>query len=449
MAWDDGTVWALRNHSPTSQTFWVRYKAGGQLGVKIDGGSNVTGDTVSGTTDFTGLVTATGLSAGSHTYQLTVGGVDIPGATGSFTTAPDEGEPVTLIFANDWQRADFAAAAMMRETAHAMFCTEWLYIDVNEFNAAPHSATGITALRTSYNENGATGADPTADAAFLLSYRIKHRASLSKWRQRLMRKFQMYFMWDNHEFNSLATASAPGQSQFDAAYQAAREYMFSGNPANVDSDLDTAPSPVAYFRKTLGDIEIIVPDQQSYSIDAIDKTMNAAGRGDQLQVDWVIDRIAASTAKVVILCSPNTPNPITGAAAADWGNLAAGKIMTALSNKAATATVVLVTGDIHRPFARLVNASGYTANAYWEVGASPIKADSVSSYRTELTTGGVAYDDNTETQHGAIFSKAERDAANWKYLKIEYTPGSPGSLQMELRQTFTGAAAWSTTVSVP
>lgn len=74
---------ALRKFTSTSQTFWGcdNTDTGGVLGVRVDG-VDYTGDTLVSGSDYTGTVTATGLSAGTEVYPIDwPSTADVSGAT--------------------------------------------------------------------------------------------------------------------------------------------------------------------------------------------------------------------------------------------------------------------------------------------------------------------------------------------------------------------------------
>jgi len=67
---------ALKHGTPTSQNFWCcdTSNTGGLMRVYIDGVSH-DGPTLGSSTDYTGVLTVSGLSAGEHTYSIEVVGV--------------------------------------------------------------------------------------------------------------------------------------------------------------------------------------------------------------------------------------------------------------------------------------------------------------------------------------------------------------------------------------
>lgn len=458
-------IWMLRRHTPTSMTFWAcdDTNTGGVLGVKVDGGAEVTGDTLGSALHYTGTVTATGLSAGTHTYQLTLGGADVTGATGTFRTAPSAGSNADLMFVVCSLEAGPCFAPMIaRETADACFASEFLYIDENEYSTAPASAASIPALRGTNNPTASSVGMTSADyQAFRNSYRLKHRYSYLRdgavsriWRHRFAQKFPMRFMWDNHEFETETTQPAPGSNQFDGAFQAAYEYYFQGNPTNGDSDLDSTPTYYdgsntvafpAYFRETIADVEVICPDQVSYSADATARTYNDAGRGDQKQLAWLKNAITNSTAKFLVVFNPQRIDTTS----AEWTG--SGGLFETIDAK--NQTVVVLTGDIHRPYARLINSPTHTpTRPLLDVGVSPLRQTSNSDF-IDITGQTVYFDplgegSNIQTAYEAVYSAAGRDSCNWIYCKVGSRPNGSSEyagshIKIELKNPLTGAVRWS------
>lgn len=459
-------LWMLRRHTPSAMTFWVcdDTNTGGVLGVKVDGGSEVTGDTLGAALNYTGTVTATGLSAGAHTYQLTLDGSDVTGATGTFRTAPAAGENATLMFVVCSLEAEPCFAQMVgRETADACYTSEFLYIDEGEYSSSPASAATIPNLRTTHDELAtSSGMTSAAYLAFRDSYRLKHRYSYIRdggvakpWRHKFGQTFPLRMGWDNHEFETETTQPAPGSNQFDGAFQAAWEYYFQGNPVNADSPIDTGTTYhngtttvgfCPYFAEVMGDVEVIVPDMVIASADATTRRYDDAGRGVENQLDWIKARIAASTAKFLVIFNPQRIDTTN----AEWTDGTTG-LFKAINDK--DQTIIVLTGDIHRPYARLIQSATYCPDrALLDVGVSPLRQTSNSDF---IDIGGDAvYHDplgtgsNIQTTYDSIYSAGGAAACNWTYCVIESRPNGGGPfagshVEISLRNPLTGADQWS------
>lgn len=459
-------MWMLRRHSTTTMTLWGcdETSTGGVLGVKINGGEIITGDTLGAALNYCGLVTATGLTADTeYSYQLTLGGSDVAGATGTFRTAPAAGSDADLMFVICSLEAGQCFAPMLaRETADACYTSEFIYIDESEYNSNPPSAATIPTLRGSSSPTGSSSSMTSANyQSFRNSYRLKHRYSYlregsvsRRERAQFCRTYPMRMMWDNHEFETETVQPAPGSNQFDGAFQAAYEYYFMGNPPNADADLDTVPTyndgtdlvaAPAYFREVLADVEVICPDMISYSAATLARRYNDAGRGGTKQLAWINAAIANSTAKFLILFNPQRIDTTN----AEWTG--AGGLFETINAK--NQTVLVITGDIHRPYARLINHATYAPDRpLLDVGASPLRQTSNSDF-IDISGQTVYFDplgegDNIQTPYGDVYSAAGREACNWIYCMVRSRPNGSSEyagshIKVELKNPLTGAVRWS------
>ena len=439
-------IYRLARHTPTSQTFWGcdDTDTGGVLGVVVDG-SQYTGDTLAAADNYCGLVTVDNLASGVHTYQMALDGV-LQDVQHEFTTAPQSGEDVDLILTGDCLEANPSFANLVaNESADAFYASEWTYIDGGEYEAAPCGAASLVTLRATYDERGAT-ADPDY-SAFLDSYRIKQRCTLSnpanKWRREFIKRFPTRLFWNNHEFYSLIALPwnpAPGENQFDAAYKAASEYEFMGNPINTDSDLDSVPSTVVYTRETIGDVEIISTDGTSYNDDALANLLDgqALGRGEGKQFAWIKDRIAASTAKFLIIFHTTSIPDNT-----EWNHATTG-ILKALEDKDQTA--IIIGANIHRAHARQINLNMPT-RPIMEFGASPLRQESNSAVAA-LSGDVVYFEDSVATTFTGVYEPGAREKAAWCYAKVSIRPNGSDDyvdshMKVEIKNALTSAVRWS------
>lgn len=454
----------LARNTTTSQTFWARLDSAATLGVKVNGGSNIEGDAVTTSTNLCGIVTATGLDPDTeYTYQITADGSDVSGLTATFRTLPQAGSNADILFSICSLEANPCFAAMLNHERHGLphFASEWVYIDGNEYSTAPASATEIQTLVASNNpssdSNGMNEGTFTGTGSdfnlFLNSYRAKHVYSYiaqtstisNKWRHEYAKRFALRLMWDNHElYTSVINTPDPGQNLFDGAMRAAWECYFMGNPASDGTDTvptmdGTTPFP-PYFAETVGDVEILALDAMSAT--ELATTVRYVGRGVTDQIDWAMAKIAASTAKFGILFlpkvfSPNYPD-IYGAS---------GTLINALNDK--DQTWVVISGDIHRPFARLINHATYTPDRpFLEVGVSPLRQVSNDAAVPSITGQTMYFDPlpaqaNIQTPYSAIFTKAQRDACNWIYGKAKSRPNGSAEhagshLKIEQKNPLTG-----------
>jgi phosphodiesterase/alkaline phosphatase D-like protein len=482
-------IFGPRRGTTTSQTFWAvdsaydgTLGAGGTLGVSVyqNGaeipGSPFSGDTLAAGTNMTGTVTATGLTARTqYTYQMRLAGADVAGKAGKFTTKPAAGQDADLMFIVCAAEAHPCYAKLYGEFAHAVFNSESGYLDSQgsgfDYASAPAPLTSALPL---VGTETTTSSYMTSDdfLAWRDAFRLRHRGVLSlrqttqinKWKRMFYRNHPMRFGWDNHEMKTSAgsTVTAPGQSRFDGAMRAAWEYYFQGNPDHAhvtDPSLSNDALPTrdgtnffaTYFAETIGDVEVIVTDHMAYSdmtasLDAI-RTFDNAGRGGNDQFTWLKARITASTAKFLIIFAPRGYQIGAG----EWENTSTG-LLAALGNK--NQTIVVVSGDLHRPFARTItktSAAGATlTRPVFEVGPGALRAISVKTL--DDITGGQTVHHNpvggANTAFDGVYTAAGRDACTWSYLKVESRPNAPGGalLALKLTNPLTGVVNYSANI---
>jgi phosphodiesterase/alkaline phosphatase D-like protein len=511
-------LWRKARHTTTTQAFWVcdTSNTGGQLGVRVattyaalGAASITTGDTLGSGTDYCGLVTATGLTANTtYYYRLTLGGSDVTlhpsgGTTkyaeGTLKTLPTAGQDVDIGVLICGNEPDQTLFAMFGETFDAIYCNEWLYIDEGGGATATYRAAAPGPAAEALYSNGSPPSNLTADhnpnssssgmtsADFVewrKSYRIRNRWSylrrdasvLNTVRDRFQRLYPMRFMWDNHECqttNGTARRSRPGENQFDAAFRAWWEYHAMGNPVNNDAGImDTQPtydgSTVIhpYFGEVIGDVEVLTLDQITFSDMATSPTQPRAladtARGSHEtanQLKWAVDRINNSTAKFLIVCIGKPYQQGTF----DYEDVAYVPGLLRTVGAKDDQTIILVSGDLHQPFVRVLRSTAWSGAAtredltapVTEVCIGPLEHTSITAladagysclmsgntvaggqaastflYRpAELATNdvGITYNDMDATggvdNHAQYVTAGQREKTYWNYLKIELRSG--------------------------
>ena len=418
----------LRRHTDTSQTIWVvdDDNTSGQLQAVVNG-VTYAGETMSSANDYTAVVDITGLQpATEYEYSLLVDGVPA-GISGKFRTAPKYGDDLKLIFTGDALNISGAWGNLItRENdADAFFCYEYKYIDGSEYTAAPCNAVNPGTLNNPY---GATGNDPENNPDFvaaLSTYRIKHRCSITQESARYLWSTMVphYLVWNNHEFYSSTPVPGPGMNHFDGAFQACYEYYFKGNPVNNDANLDSVPSPVAYFRHTLGSVEIICDDVTSYSEGALDTALSGTTynpqRGEGRQLSWIKSSIDNCKADFLIIfhqsAVPGAGKPI---AQPEWDDANDG-ILKHIDDRD-DLTVIILTTNNHLPFARMIKLNANKTDGVFEMGVNPLTQ--VNPSTKDTLAGDVLYfSDNTPTLLEDGY-KSPADA-NWVYSTVEIIDG--------------------------
>lgn len=402
---------ALRDFGETWQTFWGcdENNVGGVLGVRIDGATDFTGSTLAAADDYTGTVTATWLSSGTHTWQMLLNGAPV-GSVYNFTTAPASGESVTLLFMGDTNTEVDAAMSSIaaRETPNAIFASELHYLDGSSYGGA---------LYTDANDIGATASFPTSYDRTLngfgasKGFRQKYRTAYSSEVNRLtvMRKWPIFHTPGNHDIGQYDGASntvtMPGTVRYDAGYKAIREYPNAGMP-QATGDIDTEPAIPYYFSKVIGDVEIICVDQLSYAQPASGRNMNQAngtfptGAGDDKQLAWVKSRIQNSTANVIVLFTTATIPQSSHAGIVEWNHATTGlwKFVDGINK---TILQIACDAHIHYAFLRATNMSN---RKLMEFGCSP--SSGVTSCNPVVSLAGVDTEHFTDCEKATLTGDA-------------------------------------------
>lgn len=408
---------ALRDFGETWQTFWGcdENNVGGVLGVRIDGATNFTGSTLAAADNYTGTVTATGLTPGTHTWQMLLDGAAV-GSVYTFTTAPASGDEVTLLFMGDTNTEVDAAMEDIaaRESPNAIFASELHYFDGSQYGGA---------LYTDANDIAATASFPTSYANTLdgsggsKGFRQKFRACYSSEPNRLvvMRKWPIFHTPGNHDIGQYDgpsnTVTIPGTVRYDAGYKAIREYANAGMP-QASGDVDTEPAIPYYFNKVIGDVEIICIDQLTYAQPASGRNMNQAngtfptGAGEDKQFAWVKSCIQNSTANVIILFTMTAIPQSSHAGFVEWNDATTGlwKFVDGINK-----TILQIAADAHIHYAFL-RATNMSNRKLMEFGCSPTSG--VTSCNPIVSLAGV------DTEH---FTDCEKTTLTANYDGVATT----------------------------
>ena len=362
----------LKYGTPTSQTFHLidESDTGGIAGVFVDG-VLYTGDTLNAANDYTGIVTVTGLSSGTHTWQPALDGV-AQGQQKTFKTAPKAGEKMKLVVAADITGNAQGLSIIAGENAdYGITIGDTAYHDVgNDFG----TKCGCAALPEA--------ADAVVFQTVLGAYRCKWRCSYeyATFRSRLFSQHQWELNWHNHEFETppfqVMTNTQDGGIKYQAAKQAADEYLFAGGcPRN--GNYDSYPNPRVYRDFVVGDLHCLIFDNTSYGfVNGTAKSLfegsvpNGSGGSNvgSQQLDWAVATMQASTSQFICLFTPAEPvhTSDNATAGAQWDTLWAA--IDALQNK----TVILFCGDTHQALIETLGGTKLPNNPLVVVNATPL-----------------------------------------------------------------------------
>lgn len=372
---DTPVLSALRNFGTNWQTFWAcdLSNQGGRLGVFIDSSWLYEGDLLLPENDYTGLVKAINLSPGAHTYQMIIDGLRV-GPIYKFTTGPETGDDFSILFIGDTTLEAGSAfnAICSRETNIACVVgAELHYLDTRGlFGGKPDLSDG--------NSGALTSDEPISKNNYQNHIRGQYRFSRTvdldaDGRNLLDNKWPLFNVPGNHDlfisdsqgWDSLRRQ--PGRCLYDAAHDAAFEYVNNGHPT-ADGITDSEPSPIYYFNKTIADVDLIVTDGISYSdpfaIGYLGKNTHANNKctaGDDLQEAWLLNRLADSTANLIILVFSTMQHGSTG----NWSQTIASWLKVNHLDK----SIIVLSPDTHQSFARF-QLNGLVA----EIGFSPTAA---------------------------------------------------------------------------
>lgn len=330
----------------------------------MSGSTTTAGVAVDSSTDFTGKIDITGLTAGTQYYYRIL----VDDVVKQYTPFPK-----------------FKTAASASGVTKLAFGSCAIGFDLTISGGAP----GVTPHDKAFDAALAWGPDAFAyigdlgytdggmgsQATTLADYRYLCR-SYASYRSRaagfarLRREVPTYTMWDDHDFIDDFDASKPA-SYFTYGAQAFREYLSRGNPDALRSGAD-------YYTFRLRDVEAFVTDSRQYrsansSADNSSKTIIGSTQKQDLK-DWLYDSNA--TVKLIIsstginLRGPND----------SWG--AVGGFSTELREifdyikLHRISGVVWLSGDQH---VNAANAIPYDGRTNYEFVASTLNQDSGSA----------------------------------------------------------------------
>ncbi len=268
-------------------------------------------------------------------------------------------------------------------------------------NAVCHQGDYVYVAANLSGYNGETSPAITTSST-AANYATHWRQCMRKSDKRLLETaLPQYRMFDDHEFGgdnwdhtvtqaqaSLNVASGGTQAEVDASWWAARQaaaWYMSGNPAPDAGTTAEKPAsaaggtsvnqyPVAYYRNTVGDIELFHIDCFSYrgpltATDNASKTMLGVN-----QKAWLKKALAASTAKFKIIASSKpTYYATSGGTGDDWTKYSTERdeLISFIQSTGLTG-VVWVCGDPHSALVAYDPARGHIA-----VVANPAGVDQI------------------------------------------------------------------------
>lgn len=379
------SFWWLGHATTNAARVCVRTTTTGNVTVACAGTTyTVAADTA--VSDGVVAVDVLGLSPG-ETYPVVITDASSAVERGTLRTMPATGGKVAFMSCDERVRPlDDLAQNIIGFGADAV-CHQGDYVYTSAHLASYNGETS-TAI---------TGSSAAAD------YAAHWRQCKRKSDKRLLETaIPHYYMWDDHEFggdnwdHTVAQAQsqlnvAPGgtQAAVDAAWWAARQaagWYDAGNPAPDAGTAAEKPSnaaagtsvnqyPVAYYRNTVGDMEIFHIDCFSYrspnnATDNAGKTMLGAN-----QKSWLKARLAASTAKFKVVASSKTTYFATsGGTGDDWTKFATERNeLIDFIQSAGLTGVVWMCGDPHSAFVAYDPARGHIA-----VTANPAGVDHIA-----------------------------------------------------------------------
>lgn len=432
----------LKYGTPTSQIFWGcdESDTGGVLGVFVDG-NLTTGDTLSASNDYTGTVEVSGLSKGSHTWQMAIDGVAVGGVY-TFNTVPSQGDDLDVVVISDCTGLSQGFSTITAENAHFGITNgDHYYLDV-----VP-----------SFTDNCGCGTLPTGTDAVdyntvLATYRCKHRCHLSfgTLREVAFRQHPWVFNWHNHEFEvqpfQTTTIADNAGIKYQAAKKAADEYMFAGNPPATGT-WDTYPNPRVYRDFVVGDCHFIQLDHTSYGFESasarslfegsVPDGAGGTNTGDK-QLDWAIATIQNSTSKFIIIVSPAEPVHTSSSAlvGGQWDTLLTA--IDALSGK----TVFLICGDTHQMLVELLGGTKMPNNPMLVVNASPLQHPSRSTASTGWGSDATIYFNDLKAPPNPAVGDIDNDF-NYNYLTLHVRPNGDSQvpeshIKIKIKNAMTG-----------
>ncbi len=435
----------LKYGEPTSQTFHIidESDTGGVAGVFVDG-QLYTGDTLSAANDYTGIVTVTGLSPGTHTWDVALDGVAANNIK-TFQTAPEQGEAFKLVIAGDITGNAQCLSRVAGEGArYGIVIGDCAYHDtVPDFGAKCGCA------------NLPEAADPVVFATVLDTYRCKWRCSLTygTYRQVAFSQHPWDLNWHNHEFETpvfqVMTDPDASAVKYQASKQAADEYLFAGN-APATGNWDTYPNPRVYRDFTIGDAHVLIFDHTSYGWEAnsarsffegsVADGSGGVNTGSQ-QLDWAIATMQSSSSKLIILITPAEPvhSSASAAVGGQWETLLGA--IDGLAGK----TVLLFCGDTHQLLVETLGGSKLPNNPLTVVNATP----ALHPLRSSASDDWVSNGDAVRHAHSMIEPlQVWKSSRNFYLGSVIFPPVKNGHYYRCVAEGKTGStepASWPTT----
>ena len=393
---------------------------GGVLGVIVNG-KTYTGANLTAATDYTGTIDVA--VSGDFTWQLTLDGVAVtPLRTAKGQPSSGQGFRTVIWgdsnneYINGWQ-------VMVDEAADYGVCIgDWDYTDTE---------TGFVR------------------DANLSSYRPRHRAKLgglTGWtpQQEFLCNQLNIAMHDSHE-GIRGDIFAEGTPEYNAAYQAIREYITGINPANTDTGVHASPAVTPYFRHKIGDVEFIMLEQATWLTGASESLGQSI---DATQLAWFQSAIANSTASVIVVCAPKQPRYVAGV------NTVWPDVFRAID--AVDKTVVVFSADSHGAVATwrakgTTMAGGTITDAFANRGLLEVQGTPIS--HPTMTAG----DGITSGQATQYFFDNSNDTgfrgSNFNYVMFEYVPQGGGiesapHIRIDIKSCWTGRSRWTCTIPI-
>jgi len=316
-------------------------------------------------------------SASNHAVKARVGGLKpheeyyyrfstkaTDSAVGRFRTAPpaDSREPVRFAFfsCQEYSHGYYNALAAMAEEDYDFVVCLGDYIYAETYTS---TAKGDGVRNDKIGRENPDNPSIVREAVTLSDYRRKYQLYRSDPALRAVhQKFPMVMLWDDHEVQDNYAGGAPGgglspgKHFSNARKKAAYRAFFESMPAFASGD--RLYRTVPYGRT----VELIVMDQRRYRADQpcndavapacadLDQPRDFLGRR---QMNWVKDRLKASTATWKIMCNEVTimPTKVLGGANFTydmWSGYPREReeLLTFIRDQRIK-DVVFITGDIH------------------------------------------------------------------------------------------------------
>lgn len=306
---------ALKHATETTAVVFYRGLSNGILSVQCNG-QTFTGDTIDTTLlDGTGIVTVTGLSAGtSYPYTLYLGGV--LKYSGTLKTAPAAGSTFTIGWGScaKYNRMWPGDALLEKFPDLAGFVFEGDFPYLDDALASNFTLNGETIV----DLGKAMIADPTNQAVAQDNIYAHHRFYWNiQGAKQLLRGVPCYFTPSDHDigpgdnwdgtiaqanaYNTWATTQAQVDNMGTWCQDALRKVYWRGNPSNSSANKEAAyaANEQTYYSFDWGDATIITVDHATHA-NGVGTYLGAA------QTQWVQDTLAASTKPFKIIFAGNS-----------------------------------------------------------------------------------------------------------------------------------------------